>query len=129
MTGRDRVIWSQEESSSCNDIAAPSDAVSCGPLWVSPDEWCETRIAGRRVPMPATRRRILAALIKAKGSVVGRDLLYKEAGLARSGAGSRAIDIHLARLRKDLGEFGPCIVSIRGRGYRINLVRLLERRA
>jgi DNA-binding response OmpR family regulator len=109
-------------------VPDPPDVLRCGPIWVSPEDWCEVRVYGKPVAMPATRIRILAGLMRARGGVVSRDALYEAAGLEKSTALTRSIDIHIARLRKDLGELGRYIVSIRNRGYRLNVASLLQER-
>lgn len=102
-----------------------ADEVRCGPLWVSPDQMCDATVAGRRIPMSRMRLRILATLMRAGGHVVARDALYRDA-LDREPppAGTRAIDVHVSRIRRALGPLGKYIVSVPGRGYRVDVAGL-----
>lgn len=100
------------------------DAVSCGPIWVSPGEMCEARAGGERVALSGARLRLLATLLRARGKVVTRDELYREARGGDLPGRSRAIDVHIARIRKALGPFGRAIVSVPGIGYRIDVIEL-----
>lgn len=102
----------------------PADLIEVGSLWVSAAEICEARVDGRPVRLSAARRQLLAALLRARGRVVTREELYR---LARDGdlpGSSRAIDVHIAGIRKALGPLGRAIVSVRGIGYRVDLLQL-----
>lgn len=57
-------------------------------------------------------RAILGRLVEAGGALVPRDALG-------GGLGSRAADMAVSRLRKRLGPAGDVIVTVRGRGYRL----------
>ncbi|MFA7566428.1 MAG: winged helix-turn-helix domain-containing protein [Alkalispirochaeta sp.] len=64
---------------------------------------------------------IWRTLVRQPGRVVSRDVL---AGLAEIGVdgriGSRAVDMHIARLRRSLGVNRSVVETVRGRGYRYN---------
>lgn len=100
---------------------APSDALACGPLWVSPGEMCEARVRGRRVALSVVRLRVLAALLRAGGRVLTRAQLYREACREPMPARSRAIDVHIVRIRKVLGPLGRFILTVPGIGYRVDM--------
>lgn len=101
-----------------------ADALECGPIWVSPHEVCELRVGGEPVPTSIARLRILARLIEAGGRIVPREDLYRASMGDRLKTGSRAVDIHVTRLRHALGPFGRHIVAVTGRGYRLNVAAL-----
>lgn len=103
---------------------AAADAVACGPLWVSPGEMCEVRVFGRRVAMSVPRQRMLAALIRAGGRVISREDLYAESGAGPLPPGSRAVDVHVARMRRALGPAGRHILGVPGAGYRLDVTTL-----
>lgn len=103
---------------------AAGDALACGPLWLSPREMCEARVRGRRVPLSLVRLRLLESLIRAGGRVVTRAELYREACGDALREGSRAIDVHIARIRRALGPLGRFILTVPGLGYRLDIVAL-----
>lgn len=107
---------------------APVDAVACGPVWVSSEEMCEVRVRGRPVPMSLPRQRILARLLVANGRIVTRDELYELASQEPLPAGSRAVDVQVARIRRSLGGLGRHLMAVPGRGYRIDVVGLSRAR-
>jgi len=102
----------------------PSDEVRCGPVWVSPEELCEVRVDGIRLDLSATHRRMLAALLRARGRVLTRADLYEVAHHRRMKRGSRAIDVHVVRIRKALGSLGTHILTVPGVGYRVDVTEL-----
>ena len=95
------------------------DVVECGPVWLSPHEMCELRVRGHRVPMSETQLGLLAALISAGGRIISREELLGSD--ARNGGSSRAVDIHISRIRIALGPLGRHIIAVRGRGYRVDV--------
>ncbi|MBI4728576.1 MAG: winged helix-turn-helix domain-containing protein [Acidobacteria bacterium] len=107
---------------------APGDAVVCGPLWVSAGEMCEVRVRGRRVAMSVPRQRLLARLLRAQGRVVCREDLYRDLAGGPLPEGSRAVDVHVARIRRALGPLGRHVVAVRHVGYRIDVAALLRAR-
>ncbi|MEZ4366015.1 MAG: response regulator transcription factor [Kofleriaceae bacterium] len=61
---------------------------------------------------------LLAALMRRAGRVVGRDALLELAGRGDVAVGERAVDVHVSRLRKKLGDDGARrIRTVRGVGY------------
>jgi two-component system response regulator CpxR len=63
---------------------------------------------------------ILEILVRAAGSVVGRDELSRQALGRRSSAFDRSLDVHLSNLRRKLGPLadgGDRIKTVRGVGY------------
>lgn len=105
-------------------VERATDVVEIGALWVSPSQVCEARVHGRPIRLSDARRRLLAALLSAGGRVVTRQELYKVARDADLPGRSRAIDVHIAGIRKALGPLGRTIVSVRGIGYRVDVLEL-----
>lgn len=105
-------------------LSNDSDAVACGPLWVSPELMCEVRVHGERVAMSQPRLRILACLLEAEGRVVARRELYERALKGRLRGGSRAIDLHIFHIRRALGPLGRFVVTVPRRGYRVDVIGL-----
>ena len=64
---------------------------------------------------------VLRLLALRRGSTISREELRSEIDGDASTAGrGRAIDVHIARLRRKLGRHGELICTVRGRGYRID---------
>ena len=72
-----------------------------------------------------TRRevRILQILSRDAGRIVGRRMLLEEAWEMSnvSRVETRTVDVHIAKLRKKLGDYGHLIGTVRGQGYRLCL--------
>ncbi len=81
------------------------------------------RIAGRAVQVTAQQFAILRALCEAGGATLARSqLLARIAGLDDEPASERAIDLHVARLRRRLGDGRDrprFIETVYGAGYRL----------
>lgn len=111
-------------------IATPaaSDAVVCGPIWVSPDEMCEVRVRGRRVQMSMRLLRMLTCLLTAQGRIVSREELYERSGGGTLPRSSRTVDVQMTHIRKALGTLGRYIIAVPDRGYRIDVFGLTRAR-
>jgi DNA-binding response OmpR family regulator len=75
---------------------------------------------GRRVDLTAIELDILVALMRRAGRVVPRSALLAEAGRGDVTVGERTIDVHISRLRRQLGDGPdavPRIETVRGVGY------------
>lgn len=62
---------------------------------------------------------LLYELMRARGNVLGRDVLMDKVWGYHGEATSRTLDTHVRRLREKLGEDGTCVETARGVGYRI----------
>lgn len=81
----------------------------------------EVSVAGEFVDLTATEFRILATLMNARGRVMSREQLI-DASLGHGAAvTNRAMDVHIAALRKKLGNASSFIQTIRGVGYAFRL--------
>lgn len=78
----------------------------------------QVKKSGEEIFLTLTEYRILVALMRAVGAVVSRDNLRQEA-LGNLAVSDRTIDVHMASLRKKLGDFGSKIDTIRGVGYKL----------
>ncbi|HWB77144.1 MAG TPA: response regulator transcription factor [Nannocystaceae bacterium] len=75
---------------------------------------------GRTIELTAVEFDILVALMRRIGRVVPRGALLEEAGRGDVTVGERTIDVHISRLRKQLGDDPKAatrIQTIRGVGY------------
>ncbi|SDF84533.1 winged helix-turn-helix domain-containing protein [Klenkia brasiliensis] len=99
---------------------APVDDVhELGPLVVRPAAHVAT-VAGRRLSLTVREFELLAALAAADGRVVARAALLASVWGAGTTTGVRSVDVHVARLRAKLGSAAHQLVTVRGRGYRLD---------
>ena len=69
------------------------------------------------IALTLTEFKILSELLKQSGQVLTREKL-RERALGNLNVTDRTIDVHMASLRKKLGEVGNRIETVRGVGYR-----------
>lgn len=74
---------------------------------------------GRRVQLTPVEATLLQRLFRLEGTTVGRAELARVAGV--SGAGGRALDAHVHRLRRKLDIPGVDLATERQRGFRLEL--------
>lgn len=102
------------------------DAVRAGPLEVSAETACEGWLDGRRLHLTVRQLRMLALLVRAGGAVVRREALYEAAAGRPFPMGSRAVEMDLWRIRRELGPHAAALRSVRKVGYALD-VEALER--
>ena len=79
-------------------------------------------INGERVELTATEFKLMLYLCERKGVAQDRhDLLMEVMGYSGE-THSRTLDTHMKRLRKKLGESAEILETVRGIGYKINVV-------
>lgn len=81
----------------------------------------EVLVDGRSLDLTATEFRILSALMGSRGRVLTREQLIDVAIGQGAAVTNRAMDVHIAALRKKLGNAGNCIHTVRGVGYSFRL--------
>ena len=69
------------------------------------------------IALTLTEFKILSELLKQSGQVLTREKL-RERALGNLNVTDRTIDVHMASLRKKLGEIGNRVETVRGVGYR-----------
>jgi DNA-binding response OmpR family regulator len=74
------------------------------------------RANGRWVALPPVEARLTMSLLDRFGAVVSRDALAR-AGWPDGAPGRNALDVHVLRLRRRVGEVGLVIRTVRSRGY------------
>lgn len=74
-------------------------------------------VGGNEVALTLTEFKILSELLKQAGQVLTREKL-RERALGNLNVTDRTIDVHMASLRKKLGDLGNQIETVRGVGYR-----------
>lgn len=81
----------------------------------------EVRASERSIDLTATEFRILATLMAARGRVLTREQLIDSALGQGAAVTNRAMDVHIAALRKKLGDAADYIHTVRGVGYAFRL--------
>jgi two-component system alkaline phosphatase synthesis response regulator PhoP len=79
----------------------------------------EATIGDRRLELRAREFDLLAALARDPGVVLTRDVLLESVWGTDFPGETRTVDVHVAEVRKKLGEDGPQIETVRGLGYRL----------
>ena len=78
----------------------------------------EAWVDGKPVELTGLEIDLLTALLRRAGRVVPRSALLELAGRGDVAVGERAVDVHISRLRKKLGDDPPTrIRTVRGVGY------------
>lgn len=78
------------------------------------------QIHERQFDLTPLESRLATELITAAGSVLPRRTLLTRVW-AETEVDRRAVDTHIRRLREKLGEYGRCIETVRGAGYRFRV--------
>jgi DNA-binding response OmpR family regulator len=73
----------------------------------------------RRLDLRTREFDLLAALARDPGVVLTRDALLEDVWGTDFPGETRTVDVHVAELRKKLGDDGPPIETVRGVGYRL----------
>ena len=94
----------------------PADTLSAGPVVLDRARH-EVTVDGGAVVLTATEFRLLAALMAARGRVLTRDQLIDAVLGIGVAVTNRAIDVHVAALRKKLGHASAWVQTVRGVGY------------
>jgi two-component system phosphate regulon response regulator PhoB len=96
--------------------AAPREVLASGTVTLDHGRH-EVTVDGRPIDFTATEFRILSTLMAAKGRVLSREQLIESALGHGAAVTNRAMDVHIAALRRKLGAAANCIQTIRGVGY------------
>ena len=79
----------------------------------------EATVGRRRLELRAREFDLLAALARDPGVVLTRDALLEDVWGTDFPGETRTVDVHVAEVRKKLGEDGPQVETVRGLGYRL----------
>jgi two-component system response regulator RegX3 len=102
--------------------SALSDAPFAFGTWTIEPARLAARRDGAAIELSRRETEILALLVRERGRIVGRRRLLAEVwGFpAPERIETRTVDMHIAKLRRKLGEDGRCgIETVRGEGYRM----------
>jgi len=99
------------------------DVIKIGPLSVNSDKY-EVTVEGKSIDLTTTEFKILEVLTQRRGSVFSRDQLLKKKRLWGDDklVYDRTIDVHIKNLREKLGIAGDMIKTIRGVGYKLEVL-------
>ena len=82
-------------------------------------ESLEVFVDGEPAPFTPTEFRLLAALVNAGGRTLSRDDLVRKGMGPGVAVTDRAIDVHIAAVRRKLGPRANMVQTVRGAGYRV----------
>ena len=91
--------------------------VKIGEMIVDPGRH-EVVIDGKPLTVTTTEFRLLHFLARRPGWVFTRDQIVDSTHSEDAIVTDRSVDVHIASLRKKLGEYGQYIETVRGVGYR-----------
>jgi DNA-binding response OmpR family regulator len=94
----------------------PAPVLTCADLVYDRSGQVAT-LAGKVLPLRKRELAILESLISRVGRVVTRERLIAEVFSFDDDVAPNVIEVYIARLRRQLGEAGPRIVTMRGLGY------------
>jgi len=101
----------------------PRAQLRAGPIEMDLARWI-VKVDGATVDLTHKEFRLLQVLLEAKGRTLSRDILLEKvwAQDALLGLESRAVDVHIGRLRRKLGKaVGRHVVTVRNVGIRLDL--------
>ncbi|MCB0394198.1 MAG: response regulator transcription factor [Bdellovibrionales bacterium] len=73
--------------------------------------------SGKELPLTLTEFKILVELVSQRGRVLSREHL-RDSVIGKEQITDRTVDVHVAGLRKKMGDAGRDIRTVRGVGYR-----------
>jgi DNA-binding response OmpR family regulator len=79
----------------------------------------EASVGARPLDLRAREFDLLAALARDPGVVLSRDALLEDVWGTDFPGETRTVDVHVAEVRKKLGDDGPQVETVRGIGYRL----------
>jgi two-component system, OmpR family, alkaline phosphatase synthesis response regulator PhoP len=98
-------------------IEIKSDVLRVGVLELN-TETRELRIAGKKIELTYSRFEILLLFVRNQGKAFTRKSMVVAIKGDDYPVTERAIDVHIVEMRKVLGEYGKCIKTVRGVGYK-----------
>ena len=95
--------------------------VTIGSVSIDTDRHTVT-VNGKLTELSAIEFKLLLTLAQRQGRVQGRDQLLKDVWGYSYAGDTRTVDTHLTRLRAKLGNAGDMIRTVRGFGYKLELL-------
>ncbi|MFZ9032560.1 MAG: response regulator transcription factor [Planctomycetota bacterium] len=94
------------------------EILQAGPVRVFPSRR-QAFAEGEPVDLTPAEFTILLSLLKAGGDILSREKLRVELGSVDESSNERIVDVHVAAMRKKLGNSRKIIKTVHGQGYRI----------
>ncbi len=79
----------------------------------------EAKLNGKAIEITPMERRLLVFFMERPNETLSRETLLQNVWDYVPGSVTRTVDSHVKKLRRHLGGFGDCIVTVRGVGYRL----------
>ena len=98
--------------------AGGSRVLTAGPIRIDQAQH-QVEVAGQPVSLTLTEFRLLVAIVAGRGRVLSRNQLMDQALGMDAVVTDRTIDVHMAGLRRKLGDARACVETVRGVGYRL----------
>lgn len=95
-----------------------AEEYSVGELYVCPSKHI-VKVGQEQVSLALKEFELLCELLKHKGTVCSRDMLFDSVWGYSFDVGNRTLDVHIRSLRSKLGKCGELIETVRGMGYKI----------
>lgn len=123
LIARLNAMWQQLASEHEGNI------LRAGALKMDVDDWTVS-VDGKMVELTGKEFGLLKVLLTAKGRVLQRHMLHEFVWNLSDAYGieSRAVDVHIGRLRRKLGPAGGYIITVRGLGYRFGVLAERQKR-
>ncbi len=100
------------------DTALPSEAA--GRLHIDSANY-KAYIGDHELKLTLKEFELLSLLMTNRSSVLTRDTILNRVWGYEYFGETRTVDVHITNLRKKIGEYGDCIETVRGVGYRFNI--------
>ena len=88
-----------------------------GSLKIKPEEF-KVLIEDEDIPLTSKEFKLLLLLVKSPGKVFSREEILSKVWEKEYEIFDRTVDVHIKNLREKLKEFGRCIKTVRGIGYK-----------
>ncbi|CAN5427867.1 response regulator transcription factor [soil metagenome] len=82
----------------------------------------EVRLEGKRLDLTTTEFKLLTLMIERRGRIQSRETLLFDVWGYQNAIDTRTVDTHMRRLREKLGKFSSRLETVRGSGYRFNIL-------
>ncbi len=99
-------------------VVNPTDVLKNSRISLHPDT-CQAFVGKKKVTLTITEFKLLACLLKNKGTTLSRDDLLSRVWDESYQGMERTVDTHIYRLRSKLGTAWYFIRTVRGVGYRL----------
>ncbi len=86
-------------------------------LRIKPEEF-KVLIEGKEIPLTSKEFRLLLLLVKSPEKVFSREEILNKIWDKEYDVYDRTVDVHIKHLREKLKEYGKCIKTVRGVGYK-----------